>query len=142
MVKKAIEKLKDELSEEQYFLEDNPEGEDWLSQAEGQLAVDVYQTENDVVIKAPIAGVDPDDIDITVQGDQVTIRGERKEEKEVNEENYHAHECYWGAFSRSIVLPTEVDFDKAKVTFKNGILNIRLPKSGRHTLKKLQINKD
>lgn len=142
MVKKAIEKLKDELSEEQYFLEDESEGEDWLSQAEGQLAVDVYQTENDIVIKAPIAGVDPDDIDITVQGDQVTIRGERKEEREVNDENYHARECYWGAFSRTVVLPTEVDFEKARVTFRNGILNVRLPKSAKNTPQKLKISSE
>lgn len=141
MVKKAIEKLKDELSEEQYFLEENPE-EDWLAQTEGQLAVDVYQTENDIVVKAPIAGVDPDDIDITVQGDQVTIRGERKEEREVNDEHYHAHECYWGAFSRTVVLPAEIDPEKARATFKNGILTVRVAKSSKHTPKKLAINKE
>lgn len=140
MVKNAISKLKDQLSEEEYFLGENAEEEDWLSAAEGQLAVDVYQTQNDVVIKAPIAGVDEGDIDITAQGDRVSIRGERKEEKEVAEENYHSKECYWGAFSRTIVTPVEVDPDGAKVTFRGGILTIRLPKSTKNQAVKLRIN--
>lgn len=143
MVKKAISKLRDQLSEEEYFLGtelDQATG-DWLSatQPEGQLAVDVYQTENDIVIKAPIAGVSENDIDITVQSDQVTIRGERKESKEVAEDNYHARECFWGAFSRMVMLPVEGDPERAHATFKNGILTVRVPKSKKQGVVKLKV---
>lgn len=143
MVKKAIEKLKGkQLSEEEFFLGENlGDAADWLteSQPEGQLAVDVYQTEHDIVVKAPIAGVPETEIDITVQPDQVTIRGARKEVKEVTEENYYAHECFWGSFSRMVMLPAEGNPDKAKATFKNGILTIRIPKSQRSEVVKLKV---
>ena len=143
MVKKAIDKLKGQLSEEEFFLGDNIEDSaaDWLAQAqpEGQLAVDVYQTEHDIVVKAPIAGVPETDIDITVQPEQVTIRGERKEELEVKEDQYHAHECFWGTFSRMVMLPVEGDPDKARATFKNGILTVRIPKSKRSGSVKLKV---
>jgi HSP20 family protein len=89
----------------------------------------MYQTQEDIVVKAPVAGVDPANLDITVQADSVTIRGERKEEKEVADDHYHSKECYWGAFSRMVVLPVEGDAERAKATFMNGILTIRVPKS-------------
>lgn len=143
MVKKAIDKLKGQLSEEEFLLGDNlgDQATDWLAQAqpEGQLAVDVYQTENDIVVKAPIAGVPETEIDITVQPDQVTIRGERKEEQEVSEDQYHARECFWGTFSRMVMLPVEGDPDKAKATFKNGILTVKVPKSKRSNTVKLKV---
>ena len=145
MVKKAISKLRDQLSEDEYFLGTGfeQEGGDWLAatQPEGQLAVDVYQTANDIVIKAPIAGVSEDDIDITVQADQVSIRGERKEAKEVSEDNYHARECFWGAFSRLVTLPAEGEPDKSHATFKDGILTVRIPKSKKHGAVKLKVVK-
>ena len=143
MVKQAIDKLKGQMSEEEFFLGDNIDeaAADWLAQAqpEGQLAVDVYQTDRDIVIKAPIAGVPETEIDITVQPEQVTIRGERKEESEVSEENYHTHECFWGTFSRMVMLPVEGEPEKAKATFKNGILTIRVPKSKRTDTIKLKL---
>jgi HSP20 family protein len=143
LVKKAIDKIKGQLSEEEFFLGDNMDSAsaDWLAetQPEGQLAVDVYQTEHDIVIKAPIAGVPEKDIDITVQSEQVTIRGERKEEREVDEGQYHAHECFWGTFSRMVMLPVEGDPDKAHATFKNGILTIKIPKSKRIMAVKLKV---
>jgi HSP20 family protein len=143
LVKKAIDKIKGQLSEEEFFLGDNMQGTDtdWLAQAqtEGQLAVDMYQTEHDIVIKAPIAGVPEKDIDITVQPEQVIIRGERKEEKLVDEDQYHMHECFWGSFSRMVMLPVEGDPDKARATFKNGILTIKIPKSKRIMAVKLSV---
>lgn len=141
MVKKALSKLKDQVSEEEYFLGGESMIGDWLTEqaVEGELAVDVYQTQNEVVVKAPVAGVNEQDIDITVQPDQVAIRGERREEKEVADEHYHSRECYWGAFSRAVVLPVEVDPDGAKATFKNGILTVRLPKSKKNQAVKLKI---
>src|SRR5476649_546979 len=118
------------------FLDTPVEGEeDWMSDAEGQLAVDVYQTKENVVIKAPIAGVTPDNIDIEVAEDVVTIRGERVEEKEVDREHYYVQECYWGSFSRSVILPTSTIAEKAAAALKDGVLTVTIPKvrSEEHT---------
>jgi len=106
---------------------------------EGQLAVDVYQTKDAVVVKAPVAGVDPELIDIDVTNESVAIRGERYDEKEVDQEGYHFQECYWGSFARQVMLPVECDADKAEATFKNGILTIRIPKIKKQTSKKVKV---
>lgn len=145
MVKKALTNLKNQLSEEEFLLGDafsDATTGDWLAevQTEGNLAVDVYQTQNDIVVKAPVAGVNEADIDITVQPDQVSIRGERKEEREVEDNGYHTRECYWGAFSRTVTLPVEGEPDGARATFKNGILTIRVPKSRKNQAVKLKIS--
>src|SRR3989344_8796290 len=79
---------------------------------EGQLALDVFQTENDIVIKSTVAGVAAENIDITVTGDMVTIRGERKQDEDVPPEHYYYQECYWGPFSRSVILPVDIDADR------------------------------
>jgi len=107
--------------------------------SEGQLTIDVYQTENDIVIKSTIAGVKPEDLDVSINSDMVTIRGERKNEEMVGEESYYYQECYWGAFSRSVILPVDVLADKAEAAMKNGILTIRLPKSDTTKTKKIQV---
>jgi HSP20 family protein len=107
--------------------------------AEGQLTIDVYQTENDVVIKSTIAGVKPEDLDVSINNDMVTIRGERKNEEEVTGENYYYQECYWGSFSRSVVMPTDIIPEKAEASLKNGILTIRLPKAATNKVKKIQV---
>jgi len=106
---------------------------------EGKLMVDVYQTPDDIVIESAIAGAKPDNIDVNATTDSVTIRGSRKREKEVRDENYLYQECYWGKFARSIILPQEVDPESATVTFKNGILAVRLPKVNRKKTKKLRV---
>ena len=106
---------------------------------EGQLTIDVYQTENDIIIKSTIAGVKPEDLDVNINNDMVTIRGERKTEEEVNEESYYYQECYWGSFSRSVILPVDVIADKAEASMKNGILTIRLPKADANKAKKIQV---
>jgi len=108
---------------------------------EGQLAVDVFQTPKEIIIKAPIAGVEPEDIEVSVTDDAVTIKGERKEEKKVEKENYFCQECYWGAFSRTIVLPVPAATDKAKATFKNGVLTITIPKTGKSKSKLIKVKK-
>jgi HSP20 family protein len=144
VVKKALSKLSNQLSEEEFFSSDNLQvpGGDWFAQSdtEGQLAVDVYQTADEIVIKAPVAGVSEEDIDITVRPDMVTIAGERKEEQEVSNENYIARECFWGSFSRSVSLPTEGEADKAKASFNKGILTIKVPKAKKHQAFKLKVN--
>jgi HSP20 family protein len=134
------------VTEENFFLDENTLTNDWMDNVvpetlEGELAIDVYETAKEVVIKAPIAGVDGnEDLDITIADDIVTIRGERKEEKEVQKDSYHAQECYWGAFSRTVTLPTKVLSDEASADFKKGILTIRLPKTEANKVKKLKVN--
>jgi len=98
-------------------------------EAEGQLAIDVYQTDKKIIIKSTIAGVKPDDLKISLHHDLLTIKGNRDAGKEINEENYLYRECYWGSFSRSIILPTEVDAKKVEAELENGVLTITLYKS-------------
>lgn len=115
------------------------EGEDWLAESEGQLTIDVYQTESEVVIKSTIAGVKAEDIDISMTNDMITIKGTRKKDENVKEEDYYYQECYWGPFSRSVILPVDVEADQAKAAMKNGILTIRLPKIEKIKTKKITI---
>jgi len=104
-------------------------GQEWLEDNdEGQLSVDVYQTSDHIVIKSTIAGVKPEDIDISINNDMITIRGERNQEHETKQEDYFYQECYWGTFSRSIILPVEVKAEEVEASLKNGVLTIRLPK--------------
>jgi len=91
--------------------------------------VDMYQTDNEIVVKAAISGVRTEDVQINVTGEILTIKGETKEKEEVKEKAYHLREQSWGMFERSIALPTEVIADKAKAEFENGILTITLPKA-------------
>lgn len=113
--------------------------EDWMEQAEGQLAVDVYQTKDNVIIKAPIAGVTADRLDIEVAEDIVNIRGERVEDKEVDREHYYVQECYWGSFSRSVILPTSTMAEKASAALKDGVLTITIPKVAQDKVKKIKV---
>ncbi len=107
-----------------------------LPEAEGQLAIDVYQTEKELVVQSTIAGVKPENLDISIERDMVAIKGQR-ERPEKNNKNYFYQECYWGPFSRQIILPEEVDGSKAKATMIEGILTITIPKIDR--LKKRKI---
>lgn len=115
------------------------EEESFSSDAEGQLTIDVYQTDNEIVIKSTIAGVKPEDLDVSINNDMVTIKGERKNEEVVNGENYYYQECYWGSFSRSVVLPVDILTEKSEASLKNGILTIRLPKADTRKVKKIQV---
>lgn len=99
----------------------------WL-ESEGQLVVDVYQTNGEIVIQSAIAGVKPQELEISVENDVVTIKGERKKTMEKEEKNYFYQECYWGRFSREIILPAEVDASRTEAAIKDGILTIRIPK--------------
>lgn len=92
-------------------------------------AVDMYQTDNEVVVKAALPGIKADEVQINVTGEVLTIKGEAKQESETKEKAYHIREQRWGAFERSIVLPTEVVADKSKADFENGVLTITLPKA-------------
>jgi len=119
--------------------EDNALDEAFSGEPEGQLTIDVYQTANDIVVESAIAGVRPEDIDINVTNDSITIRGERKREHTIKDEDYFYQECYWGRFSRSVILPQEVDPDSASVNFKNGVLTVKLPKVNKKKNRKLKV---
>ncbi len=127
------------LPEESFFAASAPKGDWGQDDIEGQLAVDVYQTKDHVVIKAPIAGVEPEELDVVVTDDTISIRGERFEEKEVDTDSYHSQECYWGAFARTVMLPVECDSEQADASFKKGILTVRIPKAEKNKTKKITV---
>ena len=93
------------------------------------MPVDTYQTDNELVIKAALPGVKPEEVDISITADTVTIKGEVKAEEEVKQENYLFRERSFGSFSRSITIPDSLQSDKAEASFKNGILTLTIPKA-------------
>jgi len=105
--------------------------EEWLEDdyEEGQLSIDVYQTEKEIIVKSTIAGVKSEDIDISINNDMLTIRGKREMQEDVKEENYLYKECYWGSFSRSVILPVEIEEDRIDALLENGVLTVILPKA-------------
>ena len=124
---KVEEKSSPEKSEEE------PEG------FEGQLAVDVYQTEDEIIVKTPIAGVRPEDLDISVTDDVLTIKGERKKDEKIEEQDYLVQECYWGSFSRSYILPVVVDAENASASIKDGVLTVTVPKEAKAKTRVIQV---
>ncbi|HIC89424.1 MAG TPA: Hsp20/alpha crystallin family protein [Anaerolineae bacterium] len=94
-----------------------------------KLALDMYETDDDVIVKATIPGIDPEDLEITVTDDVLTIKGETKAEKEVKEEQYHLRERRYGAFQRSVRLPVPIVANEARSEYENGVLTITLPKA-------------
>src|SRR3989344_6300695 len=116
-----------------FFMSPNWPENDNFATGEGQLSCDVYQDENNIIVKSAMAGVDPKDLSIAISNDLLTIRGYREEDEEIKENNYFSREVYWGAFSRSIVLPQEIDQNRVKATLKKGILTVILPKKYKNT---------
>ena len=114
-------------------------GTDIEEDIEGQLTVDVYETPDSFVIKSAVAGVSSDKLDISITNDAVTVKGERSSEEKIKADTYLHRECYWGRFSRSIILPQEIDPDRARASLKNGILKIELPKISKAKSKKLKV---
>ncbi len=106
---------------------------------EGQLTVDVYQTPSEIIIKTMVAGVKPDDLDVGITRDSITIRGRREEDRTVASEDYFHRELYWGAFSRVVMLPEEIDVDEAEAVEKYGMLILRLPKLDKNRATKLKV---
>jgi HSP20 family protein len=103
------------------------------------FALDMYQTDNDVVVKANVPGMDPEEVDITITGDTVTIRGEHKEEQETKDQDYFRKEIRYGNFNRSVTMPVPVKSDKAEATFENGILTLTLPKAEEAKPKQIKV---
>lgn len=114
--------------------------EKWeAEEPQGELAVDIYQTQDAIVVKALVAGVQPTSIDISLTREMLTISGSRSDEREVEDDGYFQRELYWGSFSRTILLPEEVDVDMAEASEKHGILMIRLPKINKKRQTKLKV---
>ena len=120
----------EEILQDEFLDDTSSTSDEWMGEEEfeGQLAVDVYQTKDSVVVKAPIAGVRSEDIDIAISEDVMTIRGDRKEEVIVEKEHYYVQECFWGSFSRSIISATSTIAEKAQATLKDGVLTVTVPK--------------
>lgn len=123
-----------------------------LSGQEGELVIDIYQTETELIIQSAIAGIKPEDLDVTIERDLITIRGNRKEPQAGDEDksssspladarvrDYFIQECYWGAFSRQVILPVEVDPDRTEASMKQGILMIRIPKILREKKRSIEV---
>ncbi len=119
----------------------NPETENWMNNAaeEGELTVDVYQNQNEIVIKTMVAGVKPEDLDVSISRDMVTIKGKRENERTIADDDYFHKELYWGSFSRTIVLPQEIDVDAAEAIEKHGLLILRLPKLDKNRSTRLKV---
>lgn len=99
----------------------------FLPTEEGELAVDVFRDGSDLIVRAPVAGAKPNDLDIHVHHDLLTIRGQRSHKRSIEEHDWMHRECYWGSFSRTILLPEDVESERAQASYVNGVLEIRLP---------------
>ncbi|HEY4520396.1 MAG TPA: Hsp20/alpha crystallin family protein [Candidatus Paceibacterota bacterium] len=110
------------------------------SSPEAYLPIDVFQTEDELVIQTSVGGATSDDIDLTVTNEMVTIKGNRKPEEKIKSSDYFHQELYWGPFSRAVILPVDVDSEGAKASMKNGVLTIRLPKLEKVRTRKIKIS--
>jgi HSP20 family protein len=117
--------------------------DNWLNEEyEGELAVDIYQSGKNIIVKSTIAGVRPEDLEIYLHNDLLTIRGKRASDKEESDGDYFYKECYWGGFSRSIILPAEVQADHVEATLKNGILKIVMPLAQKSKIISVKVKED
>ena len=148
-VKKAVSNSKKangkkEIEEPEEKIEIKDEEENSLSEifdeSEGELAIDFYQTPTHFIIESTIAGVEPENIDVNITPESVTIKGKREKfTNKTKSDDYLVQECYWGRFSRSVILPQEVDPDKSQATIKNGVLKVSLPKASKEKTKKIKV---
>ena len=134
-----VEEVEMQSANEETENEAQTESEEWLSEYEGELNIDMFQTKDNVIIKSTIAGVKPEDLDITIANDMLTIRGERKREERIEHEDYFYQECYWGGFSRSVILPIDVDTESIEADLRDGILTVILPKAAKAKTKKIKV---
>ena len=130
----------EEDEESEVALKDGDDEELIFDDAEGHLTIDVYQDVDNIVIESTIAGVDSDDVDISITPESVSIKGTRQKKEKVKDGDYLYQECFWGKFSRSVILPQEIDPDRARASFKNGVLKIILPKIQRSKSKKIKVS--
>lgn len=134
-----LDEYEEEFSEEGAAQGEWQEAEKEEVPQEGELPIDMYRTADNIVIQALVAGVSPEDLDIAITRDMVTIRGSREEDQEAPDEDYHFRELYWGSFARTIVLPEEIVIDEAEAKEKHGLLTITLPKVDKDRSTKLKV---
>ncbi len=123
--------ISDEYEEEETLpTKGKKNGNGWMEEEneEMELAVDVYQTPSDIVVQTMVAGVKPEDLELTITRDMITIRGKREENRNIDDENYFVKELYWGKFGRTILLPQEVEPEEVEATEKHGLLTVRIQK--------------
>jgi HSP20 family protein len=154
--KSFFERLTGKIDEEEEILEEeepsskktpslekellvNQKSANWEEELEAELTVDLYQTPSDIIVKTMVAGVQPESLSISITRDMITIKGKREEGNTVDRDNYFIQELYWGAFSRTISLPEEVDPEEAEAIEKHGLLIIKLPKLDKNRETKLKI---
>ena len=101
--------------------------EEWFEEPAGQLAVDVFQTEKDLIIQTAIAGIKPGNLEITIEKDVISIKGIR-EKPSAESGDYFTQECYWGPFAREVIAPVEIDPDRVEAAMREGVLTIKMPK--------------
>jgi HSP20 family molecular chaperone IbpA len=111
----------------------------WEEEIEAELTIDLYQTPSEIVVQTMVAGVQPDNLSITITRDTITLRGKREENQAIDKNNYFVQELYWGSFSRTISLPEEIDVEGAEAIERHGLLIIKLPKIDKNRATKLKI---
>jgi HSP20 family protein len=137
-------------TEDEYFVDEEPATpkiarDDHMSalmeqkEQEAELAVDVSQTPTEILIKTMVAGVNPDELDVSISQEMVVIKGSRRESHHMEDNDYFHKELYWGSFSRTILLPAEVKAEEAIAELRHGLLTIRLPKIDKQKQTKLRI---
>ena len=129
--------------------DEETDGFDAEEEVEGQLTVDVYQNKDDIIVQSTVAGVgglhddvEPDELEINITNESVTVRGKREKTQKIEDKDYFYQECFWGKFSRSIILPAEVDPEESTASLKNGVLTITMPKLQKKRAKKLKVKMD
>ena len=131
----AMRNAMDHLFESSFFAPGTP----WLQNVTWDLALDVSETNGEFLVKASLPGINPDDLEITYEGKVLTIKGETKEEKEVEDRRYHLRERRYGSFSRSVTLPATVDADHIEASYEAGVLTLHLPKVEEAKPKRIQV---
>ena len=150
---KEIETTNENETEDKDIDENNSENKkiddkEWLSgkedsiSEEGQLTVDVYKTKEFIVVKSIIGGVRSENLDISVTSDMVTIKGKRENPDDVVSDDYYYQECFWGSFSRSIILPSDIKTEGVEATIKNGILTVKLPRIEKNASMKVNVKEE
>lgn len=126
----GIHTEEEENEEKNISTKDKRNDNSWIEEEneELELTVDVYQTSTDIILKTMVAGVKPEDLELTIARDTITIKGKREENQNIDEENYFIKELYWGKFSRTILLPQEVEPEEVEATERHGLLTIKIQK--------------
>lgn len=134
-----MESNEDFMYEEDDDILEEAEDDVMLPNEEGELAVDVHETQDAIIVQAMTAGTRKTDLDIVITRETITIRGERHSDSRVHQDSYMTQELYWGAFSRTIQLPEEIEVEEAQAKEMHGLLTIRLPKIDKHKQAKLKV---